>query len=1136
LDKTLESLGWPIIDLENEDPWFPWEARLQLLSAPIQDENRLYRLLSVVLRHMARHRGWRNPYLSVNSLLETQEPSKEWRVLVASIAKRLNRDAEELQPMTAAQVVGLARKLNYGVVREAVIDRATGEVTEQLFADVSRKLRGPAKVGDDGATRMGLFDSKIHQSDNVRELRSIFETQNLGVDLFRQVVSVVFQAKSPKGSARKRVAADALDKTQKRAEKASLAFQRYRIVNVLTNLRIQGDGSIRLLSPEEREKVLAFLWNPIDDSGKPIDEVTWDDVAGLLGVARSGLKGTATVTEDGDRPSARPPTNVTSTRILESKIKELVAEWCSGDEQYQEALIEMLSNGSGSGASQELSSKAEEFIAGLPEKVLSDLDKIKMPEGRAAYSVKTLRKLTERMLTTDDDLHAARKAIFDIPDNWTPIPAAIGEPVGNPAVDRVLKIVNRYLLSCEREWGVPLVVNIEHTRDGLMSEKQAREIEKENSARFKRNREMESEIAAYLNAQGVTVRSGGDDSYEENPDTPITGRAIGLRKRDIDRWRALVRQEHQCLYCGDSLEFVSFEMDHIVPRAGEGATNTQVNLAAVCRPCNHSKGRQPFASWASSGVRPQVSMEGAIARVDGFRFFGLEERDYRYQNRFKAEVKQRLRRTDLDEAIDSRSMESVGWMANELHHRINAHYQQRNKDSQAVTRVGVFRGWITSEARKAAGIEKKIMLIGGNPGKNRLDRRHHAVDAAVIAMIRSGAAQSLVVQQKVRDIGMDFDVAQVLAERASMHRQYELTTTEYANNHDERPRPAWTLYRGSNPKLFETWQEHMTSLADLIQARLESDEVPVFEFLRLSVGSSSAHEDTVRQTLKIRLGEELSVEMIDRSATPQQWAALTRHPDFDPKVGLLADPNRRIQIKGKWLDASDQIEFFPTGAGCIAVRGGYAELGSAFHHARIYRCVKTARSGKETIFFAMMRVYTVDLVAFRNCEDVFSVKLPPQSISVRSSEPRLREAFAFGQAEYVGWLVPGDELELDMSTQNSGAIHEFLGQFPGTTRWVVKGFFAQAKLHLQPRYLAGEGSVSVLTNRPAHDKRVSVSQSSFKILSGQGYTPSVNVVFNDCKATVIRRGVRGQVRTRSDSGLPMRWTACGGLESEGKGE
>jgi CRISPR-associated endonuclease Csn1 len=1060
LDRIIQELGWPLVDPDSfKDPHYPWKVRQILLTSTIPGEEERRRMLSIAIRHMARHRGWRNPYTSVTSLMSATDPSKEFCAFVQSVKSRPGLDWVTDQ-MALSEIVCAA-----------------------LRADPTARVRG---------TRGGispLLESKIHQSDHVRELRRIWDVQGLPAEELRTIVEAVFKQRSPKGSAAPRVGRDPLPGMggQPRAEKASLAFQRFRIVDKVANLRVR-DGlnhGGRLLTPLERRRITDFLWQA--------DGATWDDVAMQIGVKRSDLIGTAKVTELGEQGGGKPPTNITDRRIHESRIKPLMARWDEEDELGKEALITVISNGSGSGDADpeflEAQARAEEFLASLPEEVYGSLDNLKLPEGRAAYSAKSMRLITERMMNSEDDLHAARKFCFpSIDDHWKPPADPIGMPVGNPAVDRVLKIVARYLAACESQWGAPETVNIEHTREGLISEAVARQQAKERNKNALKNEEARQEIP--LEFLAVTREAGADD-FEEQGGPP----RLGARQSDVYRWRAIQRQKNRCLYCGTTLKYGTFEMDHIVPRAGQGATNTQTNLAAVCRECNHSKGKLPFAVWAQTeAARARgVSLNDALARADDFfdidaKRDAAKPKPRTEQGRFIKAVQERLKRTYEDEAIDNRSIESVAWMANELHHRIEAHYRE---DVGAKTKVGVFNGWITARARREAGVEGRFMLAGGKAGKDRLDRRHHAVDAATIAMLRPG-------------------VAQVLAERDSLQRAAQIEGV--------RTQIRWKDHRGNggDSDLFRQWQDQMVVMTELLQEHIEAARVPVFEFLRLRLGSSQGHEDTVRPLEKARVGDAWSVERIDRSATPAQWVALTRHPDFDPVAGLPADPTRNIRIHGRWYRADDQLGYFPTGAGCIAVRGGYAELGAAFHHARIYRCTKKLKSGASKTFYAMMRVYQVDLLGHVK-EDLFHVVIPPQAISRRAAEKRLRDALTAGEAEYMGWLVIGDELSLNMESQvGQGQVGELLSAYPDTNSWVVEGFFTNTQLRLRPRQLAGEGVPD------------DAGEGVQAILNGRGWVPSVDVVFGVCDALVIRRDILGRPRLKSDKGLPVSWAASGG--------
>jgi CRISPR-associated endonuclease Csn1 len=164
----------------------------------------------------------------------------------------------------------------------------------------------------------------------------------------------------------------------------------------------------------------------------------------------------------------------------------------------------------------------------------------------------------------------------------------------------------------------------------------------------------------------------------------------------------------------------------------------------------------------------------------------------------------------------------------------------------------------------------------------------------------------------------------------------------------------------------------------------------------------------------------------------------------------------------------------------------------------------------------MMRVYQVDLLAHAK-EDLFNVDIPPQAISRRASEQRLRAALDAGEAEYMGWIVVGDELSLNMESQvGQGQVGELLAAYPDTSSWVVEGFFTNTQLRLRPARLAGEGLPE------------GTGEGVKAILTGRGWVPSVDVVFGNCGALVLRRDILGRPRLRTAKGLPVSWSATGG--------
>lgn len=1010
LDALLSGWGWPIAR-ESEDPYQPWRVRAELAAGRIDDSKEQTQFLAIAARHMARHRGWRNPYSRVESLLSPSEPSEQFDAF---------RDR-------------VAAKIGSEIVKGATV----GQLVACSAMNPDTRLRG------DG----GLLGTKLLQSDNANELISIAAVQGLSKDLTDQLILAVFKAESPKGSAEKRVGKDPLPGQRKlaRASKGSDAFQRFRIVSILANLRIRvSAGSTRVLTVSERQQVLGYLIN-----AKPSADPIWADVADVLKIRREDLTGTAKPTADGDRASARPPVHATDRVFRASKVKALAQWWPSADYESRNALVELLSNSAQPSDDSAGAAEAQELLRLLSDDELTSLDTLHIPSGRAAYSEDSLRRMTARMLASEDDVHTARVHEFGVDDSWVPPAEPIGAPVGNPAVDRVLKALARWLLAVEAEWGPPEKIVIEHVRDAFTSEASTREEDRANNRRHEQNLKSMEEIRTNVGVSGE------------------------IRRSDVTRYKAITRQNSQCLYCGSTISFMAAEMDHIVPRAGQGSTNTRNNVAAVCSRCNKSKSNTLFSVWAQSSGIPGVSLEAALERV---KFWNAEPgQSNKDKGRFLREVRLRLERTEKDPEIDARSLESVAWMANELRTRVDQHFRVQG----AETKVSVYRGRLTAEARFSSGIEGRIPFIGGR-GKTRLDRRHHAIDAAVISM-------------------MDESIARTLAERTNLRDSQRLS----------RAPEAWKSYVGSSPaaiERFEDWKSRMHTLADLLCDSMEEDRIPVTENLRLRLGSGAAHDDTIRPLVKVQVCEAIDAQLVDRASAPALWTALTAQPDYEPGVGLPVLADRTIKLHGRALGPSDEIGFFAKDAASIAVRGGSAEIGSTIHHARVYRI-----DGGNKPVFAMLRVFAVDLLRHRH-EDLFSAPLSQGSISMRSAEPKLREALNADTATPLGWLVLGDELLLDMAAFSSGQVGDFLSEYPGTNRWKVEGFYSNARLRLRPVMVAAEGL------------RDDASESVRKVVDRPGWLPAVNVMFGQAKPVVVRRDVLGRPRLTSSSGLPVSWS------------
>lgn len=1047
LDRVLsKDFGWPLPDLSAfEHPTEPWHIRARLLEGYIADDAARQAALSIALRHIARHRGWRNPYAKVETLLQRSDPSDFLK--------------------------GLNERISTSLGRQFPVDATPGQLVNAYLAHPdyvkeagTPKLRGPE----------GILAGKLHQSDNAEEIRRICEMQKVDRADCDRLIRAVFQAKSPKGSAKERglVGHDELPGQGKhvRAEKAHPAFQKFRIVSVLANLRIREGREERPLTPDELQGLTDFLLV----AGLK-QEVTWQDLADNLGIERSDLRGTAKASFDGSPVLRTPPTDVTTEKILACKVKWLKEWWKAADDEQRGYFVDAFSNSGGSEDSSDVNDEVAELLEQATEDDQLEFEKISLPQGRAAYSLDSLHRLTDRMLRDGVDLHTARRIEFNVGDDWKPAVEPIGAPTGNPAVDRVLKQVSRWLHAATERWGEPTVINIEHARDALGSQKVARELMQANEKRRKANAAAVAAMAEKLKLSGKIHRS------------------------DQIRYFALQRQNCQCLYCGAPITYTTAEMDHIVPRADGSSTNDRSNLAAVCRTCNHKKGKIPFAAWASSDkANDGVSLKGALERVTMWeRDNGMSPKQFK---QLQKEVKARLKSKKPDEEFDGRSMESVAWMAVELRTRIEGFYRTRGEES--VPSVGVYRGQLTAEARKASGFESRVNLIGGR-GKTRFDRRHHAMDALVIALMNPSVSRTLALRVNMRD-------AQRLA-----------GNEETWKNFYGKP--------GEASQRFESWRESMLRGVELFNIALSDNAIPFAENIRLRVGSSVIHDATVHSfcppkrpdgeqiTTKgygeqHRLSSALPVELIDRAETPALWTALTRCPDFDPKKGLPENPNRTISVNGTRVGPMDLLNFFGSSAACLKVRGGYVELGSSIHHARIYRI-----DGKKTMY-AMVRVFQVDLLRLKN-QDVFTTPLKPSTISMRTAEPKIRQALADGTATQIGWLVEGDELRIDTSKYSSGFIGEVLARYPEATSWRVAGFMNGTTLRLKPYLLSKEGFID--ETQAARLGIEPTSEAVQKTVDTPGWLPAVNVFFGAGGVRVIRRNCLGEERWHSTASLPV---------------
>ncbi|KFF31259.1 type II CRISPR RNA-guided endonuclease Cas9 [Bifidobacterium bombi] len=1129
LDEVLNELGYPVEDESQfpagSNPYIAWQVRAKLAETFIPDVETRKRMISIAIRHIARHRGWRNPYSSV---ADAERMSHTPSPFMVEYAKKLDFEINDRRtngfyhsPWQSVDEEGKRLSKSELEKQPKIEDWNDNPINGKTIAQLvvsslepQTKIRRDLTHGLQTESTLNIQTEKLHQSDYIHELETIFERQHVDQTTQEQLLEATFHTKNPKavGAAAKLVGKDALDSRYYRASRATPAFEEYRVMAAIDTLRIREHGTERQLTTDERRKLFDFIKGLPSKKTKnepSISSLTWGDVADFLGIQRIDLRGLGSL-KDGEPVSAKQPPVIETNDIMQKAPDPIAAWWSQANTKERDRFVEFMSNAGAikdtSDEVRNIDAEISQLLEELTGSELESLDKITLTSGRAAYSSQTLRNITNYMYETGCDLTTARQELYHVGKNWAPPAPPIYEHTGNPSVDRTFSIIHRWLCNMRDQYGEPETVNIEYVRDGFSSTSTQLAEQRERDRRYADNLKMLS------NYEGASSRS------------------------DVRRIKALQRQNCQCIYCGRTITFETCQMDHVLPRKGPGSDSKFENLVATCGECNKSKSDTLYMNWAKT--YPNTNLQDVLRRIQEWSKDGWMT-DKRWRQ-YKEALILRLEATEKQEPLDNRSMESVSYMARELRNRIYGFYGWHDQDDalkQGRQRVFVSSGSMTAAARRTPfesplikgadeeTYESSLPWLDGMKGKTRLDRRHHAVDASIIAMMRPQIVKILTEAQEIR------------SEQHDKYRKGQ--TPDYVC----KRRDYWRNWRGTpdtrDEEVFNYWAgEQLRTLTDLVSQKMADDEIPVIYPTRLRLGNGSAHKDTVVSMMTRKVGDELSITAINKAESGALYTALTRDSDFDWKTGLSANPNRRIRVHDKWFEADDTIKFLEPAVEVVLknntraridpealdkvhstlyvpVRGGIAEAGNSIHHVRFYKIPKLNSKGKQTgSIYAMLRVLTIDLAMNQydketgKKQDLFTLPLPESSLSRRFSEPKLRQALIDGTAEYLGWAVVDDELEIpafanaritEEQAINGSFTDRLLHSFPGTHKFRFAGFSRNTEIAIRPVQLASEGLIETDENRKRQQLRLTQPNTeysnSIKNVLKSGLHLKVNTLF-----------------------------------------
>ncbi len=290
--------------------------------------------------------------------------------------------------------------------------------------------------------------------------------------------------------------------------------------------------------------------------------------------------------------------------------------------------------------------------------------------------------------------------------------------ITNPTVHIGMNQLRRLVNAIIRTHGIPDTIYIELARELKLNEKE----KDEHKRRIKRDTDAAQKRSKFLIQEGQ--------------------RDTGANRMLLRLWEELDPRDplnRRCPYCGDQINAQmlmngSADIDHIIPYSrclDDGAGNK-----TVCHThCNRQKGNKtPYERWSDTD-RWEV-IQDQVSRMHRSK-----------QWRFGPDAMERINKVDgvvQTDGFIARQLKDTQYLA-----RLAAKYLGSLYPEKGSRHVYAVPGRMTAMLRRLWGLNE--ILPGHNllenkhsdAPKNRLDHRHHTIDAAVVAALTSGMIQQI---------------------------------------------------------------------------------------------------------------------------------------------------------------------------------------------------------------------------------------------------------------------------------------------------------------------------------------------------------------------------------------------------------
>jgi CRISPR-associated endonuclease Csn1 len=717
----------------------PWELRsLAVKESTGNNEKILNGLeLAQVLYSIAKYRGYHNQFSKgdiENEEVDSQEQSK-----TTSQSKENDTDDKELkdkQQMLKGllslkeefikkkkryKTIGSYLYQNYGVKYEK-IRNSSGEykrtILRKLLIDEVNTLF------NEQIKRIYKLNSELERFKKLELFKEDFQNEYLKVLQFQRSIRGIGEM----------IGDCDYETGKKRACRASYSAEKYIVLERLNNLEIKGVDSPRKLTKPEIDALLKELYS--DDSRT--HELSFKRIRGVLCRISSNqvmrddeyfnfLSGTKRKKKGQDKKKSdvdKSENKVFVKLPAYRKIKDAVVKNISKEswdilKENHELLDEIgriLTINKGFTENQKVLSE----LQGIDKNLIDPLAELSF-RGTLKLSLEAARKVNTKLLEGSQSTYRILEDLYErvgmIKEEKRKFLGPFNSTT-NPVVNRVLFKTRKLINTIIKRYGQLDSIKVELAREISKSFNDRKEIEKENNSRR----------MAKVNC----IKKLAEECKKELNSDFINARKLALWKE----------QERQCIYTRELIDIswlqlkneeCPVEIDHIIPRSQHG-NNSLENCVLVYKSANQNKGNRLPLQYLLQEKPSEV--ETYIRHVNSLRQLSKVKRAYLLREKLSEEEKEKFK---------DRNLNDTRYIGRELTQYLRSHLSSE---------VLCVNGFLISELRNLGGFKKILphsvhsnnQVLSNESKDGRKDREnhlHHAVDAAVIAIVSSSLVQRL---------------------------------------------------------------------------------------------------------------------------------------------------------------------------------------------------------------------------------------------------------------------------------------------------------------------------------------------------------------------------------------------------------